>query len=53
MKVGNFEWSNVGITVNVLFDNKKSIDTACRLELNKRCSKQANLFMIKGKQESV
>ena len=42
-----------GIVVNVLFDNKKGIDRACRLELNKKCSKQANLLMIKCKQESV
>ena len=39
--------------VNALFDNKKCIDTACRLELNKKCIKQVNLLMIKSKEESA
>ena len=53
IKVGKFEWSNSGIVVNALFDNKKCIDTACRLELNKKCIKQVNLLMIKSKEESA
>ena len=52
-KVGTFEWSNSGIVVNALFDNKKCIDTACRLELNKKRIKQVNLLMIKSKEESA
>ena len=53
MTVGKFQWSNSGIAVNSLFGNKKGIDTARRLELNKKCRKQAKLLVIQDKQDSL
>ena len=45
-KIGKFEKKNPGIAVNVLFNKKESIYTACRSDLNGRCCKQVNLLMI-------
>ena len=46
LRIGKFEKSNQGIAVNVLFNEKKSICTARRSELNGKCSKQVNLLML-------
>ena len=47
-EIDKFEKSNHGITVNVLFSNKKSIKiyTVRRSERNMKCKKQVNLLMI-------
>ena len=45
-KIDKFEKNNPGISVNVLFSNKKSIYTARRSERNVKCKKQVNLLMI-------
>ena len=45
-KIGKFERNNPGIAINVLFNNKESIYTATRSELNGKCKKQVNLLMV-------
>ena len=45
-KIGKFEKINPGTTVNVLFNEKESIYTARRSELNGKCSKQVKLLMV-------
>ena len=44
--MGKFEKNNPGIAVKVLFNSKKGIYTACILDRNGKCSKQANLLII-------
>ena len=45
-KIGKFSKNNTSISVSVLFNIKKSIQTACRSDIIRKCSKQVNLLLI-------
>ena len=45
-EIGKFQKKNAVIEANVLFNDKESIYTAHRPEINRKCSKQVRLRMI-------